>query len=250
MNFDFLGINVPQVHFDLALDVLSRIFGFGVGDRTDNWAFLHAANLKVELFGDGPYVPADRHQSVIPMIRTHDLNRTLDHLHRDPAVNTTLTAEHLTPLGRATYLRLPGGATWALLEEVDHAHDSTGAPPTVAALELRCAHPAQYLSFLTETLDFQVRVNSAGHVVVQQHPDRPRLLLEAAPERLTPVKYRTQAPFYLSFSTTDVDRDSRVLLRAGRPLVSPRTTHAWGGTDVILLDPNNDPIQVVQYPTT
>lgn len=260
LEWNFAGLCVPD--WPGAFQFYTEVLGFRERSRDGSWALLGAGwdryragdsrGLVLELFegGGGGSLAGPNPE---PTIRLGITVRDLDATVRAVAARGGSFVTPVKPgrgMSRAELLA-PGGARW-ILEEDARCRETTGlAEPEIKLAEMGVADLEAQRSFYHKVLGMGVVEEGGSHVVLQQAPDGPLLVLRPGGRRhsVAPEWARAPArsqPVFLSFMTHDVKAVEEQLRNAGVVTLHPVAHHDWGGTDWIVADADGNAVQIYQ----
>lgn len=263
LQFNFIG--VETVDFERALSFYAAVIGIEAASASpsDSWAMLvsgmddspgaDARGLRCELFGRSGEPPDERHwghhQTLRPSIQVDDLQATREAL-QERGVQFTGEIEETT-WGQFVEFTTPGGIRWSLANAPDFpAGDGLGTPHLGWA-ELKVADRDRQQQFYTQTMGLTVGKRQGSRVRLEQGVGDPQLFLVPGGERTT-AEQADESPFlehpvWTSFKTPDIEDASAWLRSQDVPLLQDITSHDWAGKDIVIEDPDGNPIQVVEY---
>ncbi|MBN1966569.1 MAG: VOC family protein [Anaerolineae bacterium] len=215
--------------------------------------------LVFELFDGGRSDPDrawGRGQGFRPAIVIPDLDAALAALR---ARGVLFTGEVETvPWGRRAEFVAAEGVRWALAESAVLHTGSGVAIPVIGLIEVKAHDLALSRAFYTDVIGLHVELAAPDTVLLAPAQGTARLALEPGgmPVRTPPdwtaatgLSPDRAHPVFISFMTPDVRAAAARFAAQGVTILADVQHHAsWGGTDVIIADPDGHPVQVVQYP--
>lgn len=263
LEFNFIG--VETVDFDRAFRFYTDAVGIEPAASTpsDSWAMLvsgmedspvsGARGLRCELFERDGEPPDERHwgyrQNLRPSIQVEDL----------PAVRSTLQNRGVsyiddiveTAWGRRFEFSAPEGIRWSLASAPDFPAGEDLETPHVGWAELKVENRNRQEEFYTQIMGLSVGERYGSRVRLEQGAGDPQLFLEPGGERVS-AEGAGDSPFighpvWMSFETPDVTESSARLNSHDVPVLREITSHDWAGKDIVIEDPEGNPIQVVEY---
>jgi catechol 2,3-dioxygenase-like lactoylglutathione lyase family enzyme len=200
----------------------------------------HPARINVESWGRG--------QAFRPAILASDLS-DIKHKLSETGVRFF---EDPSEFGKRLEMVGPDHIRMSFIEspetEMDWRH------PLVGGIELKAARLEAQRDFYTEVFGMSVAQQKNGVLHLTQENGAAWLRIEAGgrPSVLpTEAGNDTPAFFYpiwISFETQDAESANTWLASQGVSVLQPLTHHQdWGGTDIIVADPDGNAIQIVKY---
>lgn len=264
--FNFIGI--PATDFHRAF----RFYTDTVGIRpalpnhrgdVDSWAMLvdgwedspglAAKGLRCELFEQEAEAPEERwwghHQNARPSMLVADIHGSVAALQANGVPFTANVRD--THWGQTIEFTAPEGIRWSLAQTDDLPAAAGVETPYLGYVELKVADLDRQLDFYTNVLGLSVGAEFPSGVHLEQATAAPLLILEHGGESVSGLDdgrspFAVQ-PVWLSFETPDIV-DAKDWLKANGPsLHRDIETQDWGGSDLIVQDPDGNPLQVVEY---
>lgn len=266
LTFNFIGVNAAD--FQRAFVFYTEVLGVRPAkpappEVPESWAMLVAGweespdpdgrGLRCELFERDIDPPAERwwgrNQNVRPSIQVADLAATQVAL-RDRGVPFTGAIKE-TDWGQFVEFQAPDGIRWSLAQTPDLPAGQDLETPFLGWVELKAADVDRQQDFYTRVMGLTVGDRFTSRVRLEQEAGVPRMLLEPSGERVT-VEEESDSPFdvqpvWMSFETSDIFEAEAWLTGRDVPLLRDVKSHDWAGTDLLIQDPDGNPLQVVEY---
>lgn len=266
LTFNFVGVNA--VDFRRAFTFYTNVLGVQPAeprphDDTESWAMLVAGwdespvsdgrGLRCELFERNVEPPGERqwgrHQNVRPSIQVDNLEATLTDLWERGVAFTGNLAD--TKWGRSIEFTAPEGIRWSLAHAPAYPAGQSVQTPHLGWVELKADDLDGQQDFYTQVMGLSVGERFVSGARLEQGAGDPLLFLESGGERVT-ADGEHESPFdvqpvWLSFETPDITEAAAWLTDHGISLLQDVTTHDWGGTDLVVVDADGNPLQVVEY---
>jgi len=251
---NFLGVTVSD--FDDSFRFYTEALGIIALDTKHDWALFETTGMTLELFGGGRH-KGGVSQTIIPRLHVAE-EGLIERLSQKGvqfedeirAAQGTMGAQFLAPEGLA----------WQVIVSTSSGPitplTAIPAPPEgkpqidLVTLMTGYEQLAVLDSFYQDIMGLSLVNERMDWRRLKQEPDGPELLLVSDPagrKKRSPISNRREAPHYLSFETQDIKRAANWLRRDDVPVIQDVTRHEWGGIDFQVLDPDNNPVQVVQY---
>ena len=252
---NFLGVTV--CNFETSFKFYTEMLGMAARDTKPNWALFQTTGMTFELFGGGIHKGGES-QTIIPSLHMVGAENFME----------TLSQKGVQFKGEIAFTQgvssvefiAPEGLRWRLI--ISHSSEWTtpfmAVPPPpegiprINAVSLMTGYDKfhQLRSFYEDLMGLSFTEGEDHLLRFGQGVGEPELLIfhdmESGKQR-APILTRQEAPHYLSFETGNI-ASAAEWLRSRKPrIIRDVTRHEWGGIDFQLLDPDNNPVQVVQY---
>lgn len=264
-NLHFLGIaaaNWPAAH-----QFYGEPLGMATADLNPtygNWALMgrdhesyyntHSV-LKFELFDFGK-IPTGgwewgRTQGYRPSIYVDNLEQGIK-TSADRGIEFSGEIES-TRWGRRIEFKAHEGLLWTLEEAPELLRGNGFEQPNIGSVSLKASDLAAQRAFYHGLLGMQVIHEDAQVIALQRQAGEPYLFLEPGGKKMQ-LGYKSAEEqlralgVWISFSVEDIESAASMLRNAGVGILQDVTTHLdWGGKDMLICDPDNNMMQVVQY---
>jgi predicted enzyme related to lactoylglutathione lyase len=251
MNMKLNFVGVWAAAFEAAFRFYTETLGLESSRSSPGWAWFDTRGMMFELFGGGLIDPQrdwGRGQQVRPVLGVADLeSATLDLRRRGVSLGDELTPG---PWGRLRELTAPEGIRWALAEDSSLAPEPSLDNPHILGAEMKVHNlPAQRAFYsdvmgLQPELDAQVQLGpNHGRLRLNQQPGEPFLVLQPG----ATSAHSDPPPVRLSFETRNIHQSADWLRQRRVRFINDVTEYPWG-TDLVVLDGDDSPVQIVQYP--
>lgn len=263
LTFNFIG--VEAVDFRRAVRFYTEEVGIEPAaiSSAESWAMLvsgmdespvaDATGLRCELFKQDGEPPDERrwghHQNLRPSIQVEDLQATTETLH-ERGVSFTGEIEE-TARGQSIEFSAPEGIRWSLAHAPDFPTGRDLETPYLGWADLKVADQERQERFYTQIMGLSVGERYGSLVRLEQGVGDPQLFLEPGGEHES-GEGTEESPFlghpvWMSFETPDINEASAWLSSHGVPRLQEITSHDWAGKDIVIEDPEGNPIQVIEY---
>jgi catechol 2,3-dioxygenase-like lactoylglutathione lyase family enzyme len=252
LTLNWFGMAVHDV--PASADFYGKRLGFAFKEDAENdlWRYFETRNMVFELFAAHPArinVEGWGHgQAFRPAILASDL----------PAVENKLSETGVRfsadpcEFGKRLEMVGPDQIRMSFIEspevEMDWKH------PLVGGIELKAARLEAQRDFYMGVFGMSIKQHKNGVLHLTQTNGSTWLRIEAGGR---PSSLPTEAgnddpaffyPIWISFEIQDVESAKNWLASQDVPVLQPLTHHQdWGGTDIIIADPDGNAIQVVAY---
>jgi predicted enzyme related to lactoylglutathione lyase len=141
------------------------------------------------------------------------------------------------------------GVTWQVWAEENQAE-----PWKARGARLRCVDMQAQMEFYQNAFGWNGSTTSDTSGKLLQGEGMPTLDLTQE-EGLSPLALPAEGnplrvtPSWMSIETSDIQVAQAKFQDLNLTILRPATQHAWGGTDIVLADPDGNPVQVVQQDT-
>lgn len=263
LKFNFIG--VEPVDFTEAFRFFTEVVGIdpAAASSSESWAMLvagmdetpvtAATGLRCELFEQEGELPAERrwgrHQNLRPSIQIKDLQTVTEAL-QERGVRVSDEIE-VTPWGQCVEFRVSDDIRWSLANAPDFPVGTGLKTPHIGWAELKVVNLERQAAFYSQTMGMSVAERYDSRIRLEQGLGEPQLSLEPGGEQ-DPGSGTDDSPFldcpvWMSFETPDITEASAWFTSRDVPLLQDITTHDWAGKDIVIEDPDGNPIQVVEY---
>jgi catechol 2,3-dioxygenase-like lactoylglutathione lyase family enzyme len=244
---NFIGVTVND--FATSFRFYTGILGMVARETKPNWALFDTTGMTLELFGGGNH-SGGAEQTVIPYLHVANAESTIEELQ---GIGVQLDGE----IGRGdgslgAKIIAPEGLRWWIDYRPSYPFGESLKRPAVTLVDLMTGYEAlEAQRNLYETVMGMPCFEGDGHWLAFGYgEDQPELLifddLDGGKKRPTITSLR-QAPHFLSFETSNIRRAEEWLRAHDARFMRQITPHEWGGINLFVLDPDNNPVQVVQY---
>jgi predicted enzyme related to lactoylglutathione lyase len=182
-------------------------------------------------------------QTVRPCIHVRDLSKIAVSLEKKGALLGAGMGK--TALGQSIELIAPDGIRWLVAQGRGYGKGGAFRRPHVGSADLRVRKLKAQVRFYTEILGMQDSGEHGGHTILRDRASRMFLVVTKDKREVSEHRFPAQ-PAFLSFQTTNVADAEKVLRSRGVSIVQPTTTHYFG-TDLLILDADENVVQVVEY---
>ena len=266
LRLDFLGVSVA--HFQKSRKFYTETLGIKEASfypEWGDWAGLgrtwqehnkgKVRGLMMELFGSPRVTPGKRKwghgQGVRPSIQVAELRKTVARLRRRGV-------EFSTKIQRASwgeYIEFiaPEQIRWTLAYSADYPSGQDLNDPYFGWVELKVRDMGISRRFYVDEMGMRLKQETANQVILGQGRGEALLMLEAgggqSPQDAGwPIYSGWGQPVWISFSTRDIKSAAARLKRLEVKVIQGLKHHPdWGGSDINIMDPDGNRIQVVQY---
>jgi predicted enzyme related to lactoylglutathione lyase len=266
LKLDFLGVTVTN--FKKSLEFYTEVMGIKVAamyPEWGNWAGLgrtwdehHHGKLRglmMELFEARMAALRNRTwghgQGVRPSIQVKDLARTVTRL-RSRGVRFTSDIEQTSWAKRIEFIA-PENIRWTLAYSPDYPYASSLRDPYIGWVELKVKDVEASKAFYGDVMRMKLAKPQNSQVVFKQGPGEALLFLEPGGKQSPtdpdwPKYVGWGQPVLISFMTSNIKRAAAWLKKQNVTIIEEVKHHPeWGGTDINIIDPDGNRIQVVQY---
>lgn len=245
-------IGVETDEFDLNFRYYTHDFEIPASAIKPNWAHIGASakqrllmkcpGMMFELFGDAhPEYP----QSWRPWIMTVNPEQLLAHI---PGAKKDT---YCPGFGEGWDVTAPGGVRWAISKSTDPACMQDLWPPLVIGAELRVKDLEKMRDFYVNTFSLDPIQKGPDAVMLTQGANMPYLVFVRAEEPpIVPYNPRllpSNTQLSLSIQVTDINIAAPIVEASGATITTPVIDHPSYGIDMNFLDPEGNPLQIVQY---
>ena len=266
LKLDFLGVSVKN--FQRSLEFYTKVIGVklaafypewgewaGLGRTWDEHHKGTPRGLMMELFGSERVTPKRRKwgrgQGIRPSIQVADLRETVARLRRR-GVRFTGEIEYASWGQRIEFLA-PEQIRWTLASAPGYANSRSLSNPRIGRVELKVRDIKVSTRFYHEVMGMKLKEETDFRAVLKQGRGEALLMLESGGKQ-SPADpgWRIYSgwgqPVWISFSSSDIKAASAWLKTNRVKIIKGLKYHpAWGGTDMNIMDPDGNRIQVVQY---
>jgi predicted enzyme related to lactoylglutathione lyase len=249
MKLNWLGIHVAD--FGAALHFYTRVLGMNATDIKPDWAYIETTGMTFELFGGGES-PGSKPstQTVRPSIQVADLRTVVAEL-RQRGVEFSGEIEQ-TGIGERIEFIAAENMRWTLVHAPDYPYGVNLNKPHIGWIDLKVEHLTEQQAFYTEVFGMESEIRANGQVILKQGPGGPLLFLEPGGEQSAPFQIKQNMlhplPSHLmSVETDHIEEAAHWLKSRGVAILTEITRKTWGGIDFYIVDPDGNPIQIVQY---
>jgi len=229
-------------------------FAFKEDAENDLWRYFETRNMVFEVFAAHParinVQGWGRGQAFRPAFLVNNLPAVANKLSK----TGVMFSEDLSVFGKRLEMVGPDNIRMSFIEspetEMDWKH------PLVGGIELKAARLEAQRDFYVKVFGMCAAQQKNGVLHLTQTNGAAWLRIEAGGRPFPlPSEAGTGAPAFLypiwiSFETQDVESANTWLASQDVSILQPLTHHPdWGGTDIIITDPEGNAIQVVAYGT-
>lgn len=244
VKLNFVGVWAAD--FDPAFRFYTQVLGMESTRSSPGWAWFETHGMMFELFGGGSIDPQrawGRGQMIRPVLRVADLAAAVDDLRRRGIALGDETT--VTPWARLRELTAPEGIRLALAEEPSPSVDPSLRNPHLLGAELKVHNLSAQRAFFTEMMGLHPQQDAQGQLRLNQQPGEPFLLLQPGASS----RHSGPVPVRLSFETPDIRQSADWFRERGVHIIHDVTEYPWG-IDLVVLDGDEHPVQIVQYPAS
>lgn len=263
LKFNFIGVETAD--FTRAFRFYTRAMGVepAAASPSESWAMLvsgmdetpvtDATGLRCELFEQEGEAPTNRRwgdqQNLRPSIQVRDLQAASEVLHeRGVPVGNNVQE---TRWGQSIELIAPEDVRWSIAHAPEFPAGRGLETPHIGWAELKVVDLERQERFYTEIMGLSTAERSGSCIRLEQGVGEPQLFLEPGGEQ-EPGARTNESPFlghpvWMSFETSDLTSTSAWFDSQDVPRLQEITTHDWAGKDIVIEDPEGNPMQVVEY---
>lgn len=263
---NFAGVSTTTWEEDFRF--YTETLGFRVHSLRDHWALFGAGwddyvtgksrGLVCELF-EAPQATETQHAEAEPSrpldqpirlgIRVHDLGAMAASL-RTRGVRFVGPGDSRGSTRRLGFTS-PGGTRWMLWSDHGQPGRQSLSDPEIMTVELRVANPSRSAAFYRDVLGLRSFSTRDSELVMGQSIDGPRLILLSGGDHRSTRAIRgpdpaLAQPHFLGFMTANVREAAEWVRSKGVRVVREVEHHDWGGTDLLIADPDGNVVQVYE----
>ena len=248
---NWIGVQIAD--FELNFLYYTQGFEIPASKVLPDWAHIGASakqrltmkcpGMMFELFGasDPQY-----DQSWRPWIMTTQPEQLIEHI---PGVATDT---YCPGFGAGWEVIAPSGIRWAIAKTTDPACAQDLWPPLVIGAELRVVDLEKQRDFYVNTFSLDPIQKDPDSVILMQGANLPYLVFvrsEPPPPVFpyNPTLVPSNTKLSLSIQVTDINIAAPIVEASGATITTPVTAHPDYGIDMNFLDPEGNPLQIVQY---
>ena len=252
LKLNWLGLYVSD--FKASLHYYTSVLGIATRVAKSDFALFRTTGMTFEMFAGGTGPLQDQFwghgQAFRPGIMVDDLPGLTTEL-RSKGVQFTGEQTQTEP-GEQVELLAPELLRWTLIHAPDNPNSTRLNRPHLGLVELKVLHQTEQRDFYAEFLGLQPEEQADGGIMFRQEPGNPLLVLKSGGEQAPPLQVHQgelylPPPHLLGFETSDIEQAASQLKSLGVPILIDATRRDWGGIEMILSDPDGNPIQVVEY---
>jgi len=247
---NWIGVEIDD--FALNFRYYTHDFEIPPSAEETNWAHIGASlqqrltmkcpGVMFELFGDAnPQYP----QSWRPWIMTVDPEQLIHHI-PGPHIDTWCPG-----FGDGWEVIAPAGIRWAISKTTNPACIQDLWPPMIIGLELPVKDLEKQRDFYVNTFMLDPIQKGEDAVMLTQGANMPYLVFVRAPEPpivpYNPKLLPSDSKLSMSIEVSDINIASKIVIDSGATITTPVRDHPEYGTDMNFLDPEGNPLQIVQY---
>ena len=235
-------------------DFYGNLLGFAFKEDADNdlWRYFETRNMVFEIFAAHPArIKVEgwgRGQAFRPAFLASDLLTVENKLSKLGVQYSKDPSE----FGKRLEMVGPDNIRMSFIESPEAKTD--WKHPLVGGIELKAARLDAQREFYEEVFGMSATQHNSGLLHLTQSNGAAWLRIEGG-GRLSSLPSEagndTPAFFYpiwISFETQDAESANAWLARQGASVLQPLTYHPdWGGTDIIIADPDGNAVQIVEY---
>ena len=252
LKMNWLGLYVSD--FKESLQFYRDVLGVSARVVKPDFALFRTTGMTLELFGGGMPADPDRSwghgQAVRPGIQVETLHGLIDELRRT-GVRFAADVEQ-TRFGEQVEFLAPEQLHWTLGYAPGYPANPGLNKPHLGWVELKVLHLADQRAFYSGVLGLQPEDQDDGGVLFQQAPGEPLLFLKPGGEQAPALQVQQAQlhlppPHLLGFEASSIEQAAAWLKSRGVPILIDVTPRDWGGIEMIILDADGNPVQVVEY---
>jgi catechol 2,3-dioxygenase-like lactoylglutathione lyase family enzyme len=242
---NFVGINIQDKA--AALHFYRHICGMGVKSSSrPPMLWLETSGMMVEVFTakarSDIFSKRTARQAVRPCIHVRSMKTVALSLKKN---GVAAAAAEQTAHGQRMEVEAPDGIHWLLGEGKGFRHAGSLAKAYVGSADLRCIDLRAQLDFFTRILGLKNIGEFHGQVTLHDPAEGTFLTMQQFETDTRGTGYPAQ-PAFLSLATANIKAADEYLRSLGVKVVEPVIKH-WFGTDMLILDADQNIIQVIQY---
>jgi predicted enzyme related to lactoylglutathione lyase len=247
---NWIGVQIQD--FDLNFAYYTQDFEIPASAIKPNWAHIGASakqrltmkcpGMMFELFGDSN---PQYEQSWRPWIMTVEPEQLIGHIPGPQA------ATFCPAFGEGWEVIAPSGIRWAISKTTNPACVQDLWPPLVIGAELRVVDLEKQRDFYVDTFSLDPIQTGPDSVMLTQGANMPYLVFvrsEPPPpvHPYNPTLVPSNTKLSLSIQVTDIEIAAPIVIKSGATITTPVRPHEYG-IDMNFLDPEGNPLQIVQY---
>ncbi|HWZ43297.1 MAG TPA: VOC family protein [Candidatus Saccharimonadales bacterium] len=244
----FVGINI--IKKSPSLRYYADFLQMRMEDNSDRTIIVpETTGMRVEIFAPRGQSKVFDHpvasQTVRPCIHVRDLSKITAWLEKRGA----MLGEGLEKTARGQRIELiaPDGVRWLVAQGRSYVEGGGFRRPHVGSADLMVRSLKAQLRFYTDLLGMRISGEHEGQTMLRDRTSGIFLLVaKERPSQTVSQHSLPVQPAFLSFQTADVAEAEQMLRSRGVTVVQPTTTHYFG-TDLLILDAEENVVQVVEY---
>jgi len=252
LRLNWLGLYVSD--FNASLHFYRDQLGISTRVVRSDFALFRTTGMTFEMFAGGKAPDPERlwghGQAARPGIQVQDLAGTIEVL-RCADVQFTERAQP-GEFGEYVEFIAPDRLCWTLGSIPGHPASPPLSQPHLGWIELKVLRLEAQCAFYTQLFGSPPEELPDGSVLFRQAPGMPLLILkpggEQAPElHVHQTELHHPPPHLLGFETASIQQSAAQLKSLGVPVLIDVIQRMWGGIEMIVSDPDGNPLQVVEY---